>query len=457
DGEGRYAGALYVAEPSDYADERHRWMVEALRALHTRRVPIETSSLCMELEQLGRMKLVTHEYLLEITEHLPTLSLAPDAAERVRFLARARERRAEHLAVAALYQAGEVEQAMERERVLARRLTESASGAKRMSLADAALGVYQRLLRANDPATKSEPQTTRRRVALGIEGLQRVIRGLRPRSLTVIGARQQVGKSSIMVQMAIGQADAGERVGYVSIEDDEDIPGERALASVSDVPLRSISEEDVESFGRDDWTALTEGMDRLYRSGIQISIPRSARVADVCAEIRWLVLDQKCTVVHVDYLQKVRARGADVVERTANALTEIEQTGEELEVPIVLASQFNRPERGQEYAPPTIERLKNTGDIEASADVVLLAYYTRAPRAEDDGALVDPRLVHIAFAKVKWGVAGSVIRFRRKASGELVETNDEETTERKPRTTTTKKANGQQSLPAQDPRTPEAP
>lgn len=417
----RISAALYVADPSDYTDGRHALVIECLRALHGRKSAVDVNALRLELERRGKLTAVPLDWLVEVTETIPNLSLAITAAERVREVAAARERRAEHVAIAALYAAGQLEDAESRAAALSRRGASTVSRSRRMTIAEAAEGPFQRLLAKHE----GRPADGRRRITCGIPALDRALRGLRSRSMLVIGARPSVGKSTVMLQMALGQAAAGERPGYVSIEDDEDVPGERALAASSGVPLRWIGDEETSRLTREQWAALVEGMQRLHDAGGYVVVPYSNRAEVVCAEMRWLVREKGCTCLFVDYLQKIRAQGHGVLERVSNAAAAVEEEAESLDVPLVTASQLSRPERGSEYDEPTIERLRYTGDIEASADAIVMCWHERAPSVEDEIELIDPRVVSMRVGKLKWGSPGALVRMRRAPSGEFHEVEEQ--------------------------------
>lgn len=418
----RVTAALYVADPQDYTDGRHALAVGCLRALADRSIPIDTSALCLEIERRGHAVTADwREWLCTVTETIPNFALAVTAAERVKELAAARTRRAEHVVIAALYAEGRIEEAEQRAHELARMGTAAVTRSRRISFAEAAMGPFQRLMAAADGRP---PADGRRRVPTGIAALDRTLRGLRSRSMLVIGARPSVGKSTLMLQMALGQARAGERPGYVSVEDDEEVAGERALAGVSGVPLRWVGDADAAKLTREQWASLVEAMQQIQDAGGALSVPYSPRVEVVCAEMRWLVRERGATCLFVDYLQKLRAKGQGKLEQVSNAAAAIEEEAEALDVPLVTASQLSRPDRGDEWDEPPLERLRYTGDIEASADAVVMAWYDRAPSIDDEAELIDPRPVNLRVAKLKWGSPGALIQMRRAPSGELYEIDD---------------------------------
>ena len=413
--------ALDVVSATDFTDERCRWCFEALRGLFESRSAIDSVMLRMALERRGKLAGVGDEWLIDLVDVLPVYTAAIPAAERVRELAAARERRAEHQTIAALYGAGRIADAEERADALARRGSATVTKSRRMTIAEAAMGPFQRLMGARGGGPI---EGERRRITTGIPAFDRVVRGLRARSMVVIGARPSVGKSTLMLQMALGQARAGERPAFISVEDDEDVPGERALAATSGVPLRWVSDDDAQKLTIEQWEALTVAMQTLHDSGGLVVVPYSNRVEVVCAEMRWAVREKGATCLFVDYLQKLRVSAATKTDAVGMAAAAIEEEAESLDVPLVTASQLNRPERGSEWAEPTLERLRNSGEIEQSADAVIMAWHDRPPSVEDEAELIDPRVASFRLAKIKWGSPGALVCMRRAPSGEFAEVDD---------------------------------
>lgn len=414
--------ALDIAAAGDFTDERCRWCFEALRALFEFGRPIGSATLRMALEERGKLAAVGDEWLIDIADALPLYTAAVPASERVRELAAARERRAEHQMVAALYGAGRIADAEERAHDLSRRGSSTVTKSRRMTIAEAAAGPFQRLMAARG----GKPvEGERRRITTGIPAFDRVVRGLRARSMVVIGARPSVGKSTLMLQMALGQARVGEIPVYISVEDDEDVPGERALAATSGVPLRWVSDDDAPKLTVEQWEALSVAMQTLHDSGGLVVVPYSNRVEVVCAEMRWAVREKGATCLFVDYLQKLRAHATNKTDAVGAAAAAIEEEAESLDVPLVTASQLNRPERGSEWAEPTLERLRNSGEIEQSADAVIMAWHDRPPTIEDEAELIDPRVASFRLAKIKWGSPGALVCMRRAPSGEFCEVSDD--------------------------------
>jgi replicative DNA helicase len=85
----------------------------------------------------------------------------------------------------------------------------------------------------------------------------------------------------------------------------------------------------------------------------------------------------KVKLIVVDYLQLVRAEGRDPRERVGNVADALRQLAKTERVPVVLLSQLRRPQNVNDV--PTMIDLKESGDIEAHAHVVLLLHAPTGP------------------------------------------------------------------------------
>ena len=91
----------------------------------------------------------------------------------------------------------------------------------------------------------------------------------------------------------------------------------------------------------------------------------------------------KAKLIVVDYLQLVRADARDIRERVGKVADALRQLAKAERIPIVLLSQLRRPHNVNDA--PTIIDLKESGDIEAHAHVVLLLHAPTAPDGKPMG------------------------------------------------------------------------
>jgi replicative DNA helicase len=108
----------------------------------------------------------------------------------------------------------------------------------------------------------------------------------------------------------------------------------------------------------------------------------------------------KAKLIVVDYLQLVQADARDIRERVGKVADALRQLAKVERIPVVLLSQLRCPQTVNDA--PTIIDLKESGDIEAHAHVVLLLH---APTAADGKPTGEDTII---VAKNRNGAKGPV-------------------------------------------------
>lgn len=190
--------------------------------------------------------------------------------------------------------------------------------------------------------------------------------------LIVIGARPSVGKSALLLHLAMNALDAGRRVLLVSLEMSADEVIGRMAARQSGVPVQAIS---THSLSETQLGRVVEGFSLL--PGDRFSVCTTARTAqDVRREALRMRADGGLDLIVVDYLQLLdagrktsnRAEAVGVISRTLKLLAV------ELNIPVLTASQLNRASERNDA--PRLSDLRESGTIEQDADAVLLLHAT---------------------------------------------------------------------------------
>ena len=224
----------------------------------------------------------------------------------------------------------------------------------------------------------------------GLVDLDRHIGGLKGGCLYVIAGRPGMGKSVLGSSLSRQSAAAGNGIGFFSLEMHEEQIAARMLADQafsSQLPLSF--KEVIDGAKLDD-----AQIERLQRSQMELgSLPldvdlsSSLTVSEIAARTRTLA-DQmrkrgvRLRAIVVDYLKFVRAsdrykgqRVYEVGEITAG----LKALAKDMDICVVLLAQLNRQVEARQDKRPELSDLRESGDIEADADAVMLlfreAYY----------------------------------------------------------------------------------
>ena len=258
----------------------------------------------------------------------------------------------------------------------------------------------------------------------GFSKLDDITGGLEGGDVIVIGARPGVGKSAFTSQIILEMAKAGKRIGFYNLEMSEKQVYERLLSNQSGIRLNRIRRaiqflgDEKERFDKANRTL--EEMDILVSSGTK-------SVFEIRNECRHQELD--CIII--DYLQLVRAdtRYQSRASEVGAISKAIKALAMELNVPIIALSQLNRTSEMRETKEPTMGELREAGDIEQDASIIILLWNLDNEDKTRKGLKVDKNRQG-ELGKIVYRFDGNEMRFQE--TEEVPKGNDGFKTVRQP-------------------------
>ncbi len=215
----------------------------------------------------------------------------------------------------------------------------------------------------------------------GLDPLDLITGGLRKGELVVVGALPSAGKTALACQIVTANAEAGNAVGVFSLEMSRWDLGKRLLSAVTAVSASKIRHPG--HIKKDEWSALATGAAVIAEWPVWFDDSGTISVPELLARARLFITRMKAKLIVVDYLQLVRAEARDIRERVGKVADALRQLAKAERIPIVLLSQLRRPQNVNDS--PTIIDLKESGDIEAHAHLVLLLHAPTAPDGRPTG------------------------------------------------------------------------
>ena len=209
------------------------------------------------------------------------------------------------------------------------------------------------------------------RIFVGFQRIDDLLGGLEGGDMIVIGARPGVGKSALVTQMTWAMAQAGKKVGFYNLEMQEKQVYERFVVSQSGIGLTRLRR--AKHFLGDEKERFEKANAILEKQEKVVITTGSKAVSEIRAESRHMGYD----VIIIDYLQLLKAdktykgnRYAEVgaVSRAIKALAM------ELNIPVIALSQLNRASEHYETKEPSMSDLREAGDIEQDASVIMLMW-----------------------------------------------------------------------------------
>lgn len=256
--------------------------------------------------------------------------------------------------------------------------------------------------------------TQRAPVPFGIDHLDEQLASLDPGTMMVVGAATGVGKSSTCLAMAMGQAGLNVPVGIVSLEDARRIWGARAAGKWSGIsPLRMRQKSGPDKLKPDDYAKLGQLPEHCPDPPVYIEDPIGGSEDDVCAAMRRLVHRHGVRVLYVDYVQAIRStsQSSGRHHQVREIASRLKAQAYALGVPLVLVSQIRRREQGSQ-AEPNMHDLKESGDLENGAEIILLLWLPDSKRRDFVAGKVE---------KSKWGCSKPLLSLVRGPDGSLRE------------------------------------
>lgn len=244
--------------------------------------------------------------------------------------------------------------------------------------------------------------------------------GLRLGSILVIGAFTSYGKSSIAMNMAINVARSGIPVVYYSMEMGTIELWSRVLSKTAGVSANKMMNFPLKIEERESVNIACEKFSNLP---LYIDEKSTTKFSKMMRSVRTLVKKRGVKMFFVDYLQIFIQNGVKEKEESAlsSMVRECKNMCRELGIVGVILSQLRR--NGEEKH-PSIEMLRGSGQIEESADSVMLI---DRPEARPDWK-VDKFLGKFSEVDIKGKAVFNVVKGRNTGLGAYLVGFDQEYT-----------------------------
>lgn len=250
------------------------------------------------------------------------------------------------------------------------------------SIGDVALAAIRRMGERVEERQNGAPN--RALVPTGLRDVDSTLGGGLPVGVvTVEGGRPGTGKSSLARQVALNTARAGHGVHVFSLEDREDVYGDRLLADLADVDLAKLRTGVIDA---------ADGSRVLSAGGLVQKFPwliddrAGLSSVQIAMAVRRHRRDLDTRLVVVDYVQLMREpqAGHRAIEQVGAALKGLVRLAREESVSVLLLSQLNRDSEREERR-PQMRDLRESGELEQDARVILFTHHWRDKQGSRTG------------------------------------------------------------------------
>lgn len=373
--------------------EQHRAAFDAIRRAHT------TGNVDLVQVFSASGGVLTAEYLAELAEGVPYSGSAPYYMRIVRRAFRLRKiAEASGAAMHAAYHAGhdsDGSEILDRIETDLFAIHECGQHHKSETTAEA----MDRVLRDLEGEENG--------IKCGFYDLDAMTRGFRPGELIIIAGRPSMGKTAMMMGIAMGIAEYTNPVMILSMEMGIDSLLQRMIASRAGVDASRLRRNTI---GPSEWEHIHHAAAEVKELPICIDDEPGLTVGRLRAKTRRAIRKHGIRAVMVDYLQLMTApesaRESRQVEVSAISRG-LKALARECEIPIIALCQLNRMAESRAGNTPRMSDLRESGSLEQDADSVILLhredYYRRG-----EAGYVETGIADIIVAKQRSGPTGNV-------------------------------------------------
>ena len=183
----------------------------------------------------------------------------------------------------------------------------------------------------------------------------------------LLAAESSVGKTALALQMALGIARGGKRVGFFSLETSESDAMDRIVAQSAEVPLAAIKKRKLGN-------ALTRKIvDMMSRDGA-IPFDLIEAAGSTVDDVRAVTLQRRYDVIFIDYVQLLRAEGEGSTQQVRQISMDLHRMSQQLGATVVGLSQVTPPpkEKNGKQRELSKEHLRESHQLIHDAEVILV-------------------------------------------------------------------------------------
>lgn len=246
-------------------------------------------------------------------------------------------------------------------------------------------------------------------ILTGLEDIDRMTTGFHRGDLIVIGARTSVGKSAVVIDLALRMNKLGSKVAIYSLEMSKKQIYLRMLSNLMNIDFEILKT------GRMSKSRIPEmKKHKEWLRSIYIDDTRAVSPEYITDSMRRVKRERGMDVCIVDYIQDIKEQGEsndNGGSALARVCRKLRKAGQDYECAMVGLSQVNRDVETRKDKRPMPSDLTGSAGIESSADVIAMLYRDDYyyPDSDQQG------IMEINFAKQRNGKTGRVdVYYERK-------------------------------------------
>lgn len=253
---------------------------------------------------------------------------------------------------------------------------------------------------------KLEGRSEGRAVLTGISDLDSIIGGFDQTDLVVLAARPSVGKTEMMLDIIDKVSADGGGVLFFSMEMSDIQIAERHISAAGGISASKLRSAD--KLEDEDWARLSNGIARMTNRPIWIVDATDLTVDQIKQlAIRHKQQHPETVMIGIDYLRLIKLQGNSrhdlAVGEVSKGLKSLAKT---IRTPVIALSQLSRKVEDRQNKRPMNSDLKDSSEIEADADIIMMLYRDEMYNPESPAR----GIAEINVTKNRNGALGTVYR-----------------------------------------------
>lgn len=241
--------------------------------------------------------------------------------------------------------------------------------------------------------------------------LDKLIGGLKKQDLILVGGRPSMGKTAFALCLAMAHEQHGGVPAFFSLEMPKEAIVKRRLSIISGVEAAKFFNNTLDEYEK----TIVRNRAGDNPTKIYIDDTSGMDIFTVVSKVKQLVKHKGITALFLDYLQLIRlveySKGANKADEIGRISTALKHLARECNIPVVALAQLNRGVEGRPDKRPLLSDLRDSGQLEQDADVVLFPFrpeYYKRTEIEDNPVFESEEQCELIIAKNRNGKIGSL-------------------------------------------------
>lgn len=197
--------------------------------------------------------------------------------------------------------------------------------------------------------------------------------GHQKQDLTIVAARPSIGKTAYIVNDSKSAAIAGYTVGVFSAEMPAKDVAERFICDISGIDSRKVQKGRLTEH---DWESYSKALEILDQLPIFIDDSPGMTIEYIWRQTKQMKKKHPNLIVYIDYLQLIETQKkfSQTADRVNYVSKQLKRMARTFDVPVVAISSVGRKCEERNDKRPLMSDLRESGNIEYDADVIIFLY-----------------------------------------------------------------------------------